>query len=44
MNYTLSDIFRAMGRHWAGEDELRYPMNTNLRDSGQVLNTMTQEG
>jgi hypothetical protein len=43
MNYTPGDIFRAMGRHWAGEDEFRYPMDPNLRDSGQVLNTMTQE-
>ena len=43
MNYTPDDIFRAMGHHWAGEDEFRYPMDPNLRDNGQVLNTMTQE-
>ena len=43
MNYTPSDIFKAMGCHWAGEDEFWYPMDPNLWDSGQVLNTMTQE-
>ena len=43
MNYTPDDIFRAMGRHWADEDEFRYPMDLNLRDNGQVLNTMTQK-
>ena len=43
MNYTLGDIFRAIGRHWAGEDEFRYPMDPNLRDSGQVLNKITQK-
>jgi hypothetical protein len=43
MNYTPGDIFRAIGRHWASEDEFRYLMDPNLRDSGQVLNTMTQE-
>ena len=43
MNYTPGDIFRAMGCHWIGEDKFRYPMDPNLQDSEQVLNTMMQE-
>ena len=43
MNFTAGDIFRAMGRYWALEDEFRYPLDPNLRDSPRVVNRMREE-
>ena len=37
------DVFRAMGRHWLLKDEFYYPIDSNLRNNGQVHNTMRQE-
>ena len=43
MNFTGGDIFRAMRSYWALEDEFRYPLDPNLRDSPRVVNRMTEE-
>ena len=43
MNFTAGDIFRAMGRYWALEDEFRYLLDPNLRYSPRVVNRMREE-
>ena len=32
-----------MSSYWALEDEFRYPLDPNLRDSPRVVNRMTEE-
>ena len=41
--YRPHDVFTAMGRCWVLEDEFSYPINSNLRNSAYVHNTMRQE-
>ena len=43
MNFTAGDIFRAMGRYWALEDEFQYLLDPNLRYSPRVVNRMREE-
>ena len=41
--YRPYDMFTAMGHYWVLEDEFSYPINSNLRNSAQVHNTMRAE-
>ena len=41
--YRPHDVFTAMGRCWVLEDEFSYPINSNLRNSTYIHNTMRQE-
>nr|POE83853.1 hypothetical protein CFP56_77295 [Quercus suber] len=41
--YRPHDVFTAMGRYWVLEDEFSYPIDSNLRNSARVHNTMRQE-
>ena len=41
--YSSHDVFTAMGRSWVLEDEFSYPINSNLRTSAYIHNTMRQE-
>ena len=41
--YTLGDIFRATGRHWALDDDFSYPIDPGQHNSHSVLVKMTEE-
>ena len=43
MNYTVSDIFESIGRHWVGYDEWEYPLDPNKRYSRETVNIMYNE-
>ena len=43
MKYTVTDIFKATGRHWVGYDEWEYPLDPNKRYSRKTLNIMYDE-
>ena len=41
--YRPHDVFTTMSRCWVLEDEFNYPINSNMRNSTYVHNTMRQE-
>ena len=43
MNYTVSDIFESIGRHWVGYDKWEYPLDPNKRYSRETVNIMYNE-